>query len=52
MWLELGEKSYEIKIGAGEIDYLEQFLQEKNYSKVFVVTDENVAEKHLAELEE
>lgn len=49
--LNLGEKSYKIKIGAGEINYLPKFLQQKNYSKIFIITDENVAKLHLAQLE-
>lgn len=50
--VNLGEKSYNIRIGAGQIDYLEQFLQEKNYSKIFIITDENVAKLHLSTLNE
>ncbi len=49
--LNLGEKSYKIRIGAGEINYLPDFLQQKNYSKIFIITDENVARLHLAQLE-
>ncbi|MSP33993.1 MAG: 3-dehydroquinate synthase, partial [Rickettsiales bacterium] len=49
--LNLGEKSYKIRIGAGEINYLPNFLQQKNYSKIFIITDENVARLHLAQLE-
>ena len=48
--LNLGEKSYKIRIGAGEINYLRQFLEQKNYSKIFIITDENVAELHLTQL--
>ena len=49
--LNLGEKSYKIRIGACEINYLPDFLQQKNYSKIFIITDENVAKLHLAKLE-
>ncbi len=51
IYLDLGEKSYEIRVGAGEIQYLEQFLQENKYSKIFVITDENVADNHLEKFE-
>ena len=50
--VNLDEKSYQIRIGAGEISYLAQFLQEKKYSKIFVITDENVAKLHLPRLKE
>lgn len=48
--LNLGEKSYKIRIGSGEINYLRKFLEQKNYSKIFIITDENVAKLHLAQL--
>ena len=49
--LNLAEKSYKIRIGNGEIKYLHDFLEQKNYSKIFIITDENVAKLHLAKLE-
>lgn len=48
--LNLGEKSYKIRIGAGEINFLPDFLQQKNYSKIFIITDETVAALHLQTL--
>jgi 3-dehydroquinate synthase len=48
----LGEKSYRIVTGANQISYLEKFLSDKNYSKIIIITDENVANLHLAKLTE
>jgi len=48
--VNLGDKSYKIRIGAGEINHLRNFLTQKNYSKIFIITDENVAKLHLAKL--
>ena len=48
--VNLGEKSYNIIIGAGKIDFLPQFLAKNNYSKIFIITDENVAKLHLSKL--
>ncbi len=50
--VSLGKKSYQIIVGAGQISYLEKFLSDKNYSKIMVITDENVAGLHLSRLTE
>ena len=49
--LNLDSRSYDILIGKNAIQNLQEFLSKKNYSKVFVITDENVAKHHLASLE-
>jgi 3-dehydroquinate synthase len=46
----LDERSYDIVIGKNSIDYLSEFLTQKSYSKIFVITDENVAKLHLSRL--
>lgn len=48
--VELGPKSYEIIIGNGQISYLKEFLSVKNYSKIIVITDNNIAKLHLNNL--
>lgn len=45
--VELGSKSYDIVIGANQIGYLKEFLSDKNYSKIIIITDKNIAEFHL-----
>ncbi len=50
--LNLGDASYKIRVGAGEIAHLKQFLQQKKYSKIFVVSDKIVANLHFAKLKE
>ncbi len=52
VFVALDERSYDILIEANSIEYLTKFLGEKSYSKIFVITDENVARLHLAGLEE
>ncbi len=47
----LGERSYDIIIDKNAIEFLSKFLTQKNYSKIFIITDENVAKLHLARLE-
>jgi len=49
--VNLGERSYNILIGKNSVEYLSEFLCKKSYSKIFVITDENVAKHHLARLE-
>ncbi len=49
--LNLGERSYEILIGNGAIAELSAFVAEKKYSKIFIITDENVAKLHLAKIQ-
>ncbi len=48
--LELGERSYDILIQESAINGLKDFLAQNNYSKIFVITDENVAQHHLDDL--
>ncbi len=48
--VNLGDKSYQIIIGTGEINYLAKFLAAKNYSKIIIITDKNVANLHLTKL--
>jgi 3-dehydroquinate synthase len=50
--VKLSERSYDIVIGANSIEYLAEFLGKKTYSKIFIITDENVAKLHLPRLEE
>lgn len=49
--VNLADNSYDILIGAGEIAALAQFLAQKKYSKIFIITDENVAKLHLSRLQ-
>lgn len=49
--VELGSRSYDILIGKDSLGFLPQFLAEKKYSKIFIITDENVAKAHLSRLE-
>lgn len=48
----LNERSYDIVIDSNSIEYLVEFLSKKTYSKIFVITDTNVAELHLSRLRE
>jgi 3-dehydroquinate synthase len=48
--LNLQERSYEILIGEGAINNLSEFLNKKNYSKIIVISDKNVANLHLQKL--
>ena len=50
--VELENRSYDILIGANAIESLTNFLDKKKYSKIFIITDENVARLHLARLGE
>lgn len=50
--VDLDQKAYDIRIGEGEIKKLPQFLITKSYSKIFIVTDKNVAKLHLKKLKE
>lgn len=47
----LNERSYDIIIGKNSIEHLHKFLSENNYSKIFIITDENVANLHLSKLQ-
>ena len=48
--LNLGEKSYDIVIARSAITKLEEFLAKSTnkYSKIFIITDDNVAKLHLS----
>lgn len=48
----LNERSYDIVIAADSVEYLPQFLAKKNYSKIIIITDENVATLHLPRLQQ
>ncbi len=48
--VNLDQRSYDIVIGANKINYLNDFLAQNNYSKIFVITDKNVADLHLQTL--
>ena len=49
--LDLGDRSYEIFIGNKAINKLQDFVKKNNYSKVFIITDYNVANQHLKYIE-
>ncbi len=48
--VSLSDRSYDIIIGENAIEKLSQFLATKNYSKIFIITDRNVAGHHLRTL--
>lgn len=48
----LQSRSYDIIIDTNSIEYLVEFLSKKTYSKIFVITDENVAKLHQSRLNE
>jgi len=51
--VNLGERSYNIEIGSNIRGHLANYLVEiGNFSKIFVITDENVAQFHLEEFSE
>ncbi len=45
--VKLANRSYNIFIGNDAIKKLPEFLETKNYSKIFLITDYNVANHHL-----
>lgn len=49
--INLEGRSYNIMVGANSKQILKQFFAENSYSKIFIITDENVANLHLKELE-
>jgi 3-dehydroquinate synthase len=49
--VELGDRSYDIVIAQNSLENLTQFLAQKSYNKIFIITDENVAKLHLARLQ-
>ncbi len=51
VFLELQDRSYEIAIGKNSIVELSKFLATKSYSKIFIITDSNVAKLHLSTLQ-
>ncbi len=50
--VELKERSYDIIIEKNSTESLPKFLAQKSYSKIFIITDENVAKLHLAKLQD
>jgi 3-dehydroquinate synthase len=48
--VNLANRSYQVLIGSGKINYLPEFLSNKNYSKIIILTDENVAKLYLNSL--
>lgn len=50
--VNLDNRSYNIAIGSGTIHRLKEFLAQKSYSKIFIISDQNVAKLHLAKLHE
>lgn len=46
------DKSYDIIIAANAIEDLAGFLLKRTYSKIFIITDENIAKTHLETLDE
>jgi 3-dehydroquinate synthase len=48
----LQERSYEIFIAPDSVRCLSSFLTNRAYSKIFIITDENVARHHLAKISE
>lgn len=52
IFLPLGSRSYDITIGNNAIDQLPNFLSSKNYSKIIVITDKNVAKYHLEKMQQ
>lgn len=45
--IRTGNKVYPVKIGAGAIRFLGDYLKNTSYTSVMVITDENVANLHL-----
>lgn len=50
--VNLGQRSYDIIIEKNASEYLPEFLGTKNYSKIFIITDETIAALHLTKLEQ
>lgn len=44
--VNLNKKSYDILVGSKIINELEKYLSQNSYSKIFVITDENIAKLH------
>ncbi len=50
--VSLDKNSYDILIGSKMIDDLSGFLAQKHYSKIFIITDTNVAKLYLDDLKQ
>jgi 3-dehydroquinate synthase len=48
--VSLENRSYNIVIDTNSIEYLSKFLDDKNYNKLVIITDKNVANLHLETL--
>lgn len=48
--VSLDSRSYDILIGSNAIKNITDFLEGKNYSKIFIITDENLAKNHVVSL--
>ncbi len=48
--VNLDNRSYNIAIGSGAIAGLNEFLDQTNYSKIFIISDQNIAQLHLSKL--
>ena len=48
--VNLAQRSYDIIVGADSIEKLSDYLGDKSYSKIFVITDENVDKLHSEKL--
>ncbi len=46
----LENRSYDIVIDTNSIQYLSEFLRDKSYNKLIIITDKNVADLHLETL--
>jgi len=49
--VQIPDNSYDIAIDKGAINYLGAFLEEKKYSKIIVISDNNVAGNYLQKVE-
>jgi 3-dehydroquinate synthase len=48
--VDLENRSYDILIAKNSVEFLAEFLLKKKYSKVFIITDQNVCKLHLSRL--
>lgn len=49
--VKIPKNSYQILIGKDASKKLSTFLQKKKYSKIFIITDKNVANHHLSDIQ-
>jgi 3-dehydroquinate synthase len=49
--INLGQNSYDILIGSNISNEITKFLADKNYSKIIIITDQNLAKCHLDNFE-